>query len=115
MEAALHHGDFRPRPAFPAAVSDAAVAAAKAEFDRYVQLAADADAARKAHLAWCKERAYDYIAHGQLALAWASFVSDIGKEPSTAGHPGLLVGSQLLVGGLLDSPKRMRDFIDGFN
>ena len=70
---------------------------------------------REEHIAWCKERAFEYLDLGQVANAWGSFVSDMQKHPETRSHDGLMLGSQLFVGGHLSSVSEMRHFIEGFN
>jgi hypothetical protein len=67
------------------------------------------------HLAWCKERALAYVEQGDLVNAFASMASDMRKEPATHEHPGLQLGALLLVNGHLDTPAKMRDWIEGFN
>ena len=67
------------------------------------------------HLAWCKERALEYVDQGDLTNAFASMVSDMSKDPSTANNAGLHVGVLLMVNGHLDTPHKMRDWITGFN
>lgn len=39
--------------------------------------------ARDEHLAWCKERAFEYLVRGELADALASMMSDLAKHPET--------------------------------
>lgn len=70
---------------------------------------------RADHLAWCKERALAYCARNNLAEAWASFTSDMGKHPETAGHVGIQLGTMLLLGGHLRTPAEMCKHIEGFN
>ena len=70
---------------------------------------------RAEHLAWCKARALDLVEAGDLTQAFASMVSDLGKHMATVGHIGIALGSQLLYAGQLDSPSKMRHWIDGFN
>ncbi len=41
--------------------------------------------------------------------------SDLGKHPETAKHSAVQVGFMMLMGGQLDTPDAMRDFIKGFN
>lgn len=70
---------------------------------------------RAEHLAWCKERALQYVAAGDTRQAFASMVSDLRKHDGTADHAGMQLGGMLLLGGHLDAPEQMRDFIRGFN
>ena len=70
---------------------------------------------REEHMDWCKRRALEYADAGDPAEAYSSMVSDIGKHPETAGHSAIQLGAMLLFGGQLNTPKAMRDFIEGFN
>jgi hypothetical protein len=70
-------------------------------------------ATRAEHLAWCKERAFAYLDQGDVANAWASFVSDLRKHPQTAGHAGVELGFLQMLAGGLRTPTEMRDFIEG--
>lgn len=69
---------------------------------------------RAEHLAWCKQRALEYVDLGELADALVSMTSDLQKHPDTAGHGGLELGMMLLIGGHLDTPAKMRDHIRGY-
>jgi len=66
---------------------------------------------RQEHLAWCKQRANEYLDNGDVSGAFASFTSDITKHPET--QP--LVRVLSLGFAHMDSPADMRHFIDGFN
>lgn len=68
---------------------------------------------RAEHLAWCKERALAYVEAGDTQQAYASLASDLGKHEETIGHPAIQFGFLQLMGGLLDTPAKMRDFIEG--
>jgi len=70
---------------------------------------------RAEHLAWCKQRALEYVDAGQLTLAYTSMASDLGKHPQTAGHSAIQLGMMLLMGGQLSTASEMRNFIEGFN
>jgi len=70
---------------------------------------------RQNHLEWCKQRALEYVDQGDVNQAWASFLSDMGKEESTRDHEGLQLGNMLFVGGHLRTPQAMREHIEGFN
>lgn len=70
---------------------------------------------RAEHLQWCKDRAFEYIDAGDTRNAFASFVSDLGKHPETAGHPAIHVGMMQLMTGGLSTPGEMRTFIEGAN
>lgn len=66
-----------------------------------------------AHVAWCKQRALEYVDAGDLPNAFASLVSDLNKHPATAEHSAIELGAMLLFGGHLNTPHAMREFIEG--
>ena len=70
---------------------------------------------RKEHLQWCKDRAMEYVDKDDVANAFISMASDLGKHPETADHAGIKLGLMLRIAGELDTPIKMRDFIEGFN
>ena len=70
---------------------------------------------RAEHLAWCKQRALQYVEAGDVAQAYASMASDMGKHSETRDHPAILLGMQLMMIGDLSTPDKMRKFIEGFN
>lgn len=70
---------------------------------------------REEHLAWCKSRATEIAATGDLVGAYASMVSDLNKHPETEGHEAIQLGMMLQMGGHLSSIDEMSKFIDGFN
>lgn len=70
---------------------------------------------RSEHLQWCKDRALEYVALGDMSNAWASFTSDMGKHKETAEHSALSLGMMMLMGGHLDTVTEMTKFINGFN
>ncbi len=70
---------------------------------------------RAEHLAWCKQRALQYVEMGDVNQAFASMGSDLGKHPETAGHSAIQLGMMMLMGGHLSTPDKMREFINGFN
>jgi hypothetical protein len=70
---------------------------------------------RAQHLEWCKRRALEYVDAGDLDQAFASMGSDLGKHDDTCNHAGIQIGMLLLVQGHLDTPDKMRRFIEGFN
>jgi hypothetical protein len=70
---------------------------------------------REEHLAWCKQRALEYVDNGDLTQAYSSMASDLGKHPDTTGHSGIALGMMLMVGGQLSTAAEMRKFIEGFN
>lgn len=67
------------------------------------------------HLAFCKQRALEYIERNDLKGAFGSMLSDMQKHPGTTGHPALRLGMMLMVSNNLNTQKKMRDFIEGFN
>ncbi len=70
---------------------------------------------RNEHLQWCKNRALEYVDAGDLQQAFASMGSDLNKHPETAGHSGIKLGMGLMMIGDLNTPDKMRRFIEGFN
>ena len=70
---------------------------------------------REEHMAWCKQRALEYLKAGDDSQAFASMMSDLGKHPETAGHIGIELGTTLLISGNLSKPGQMREFLEGFN
>ena len=70
---------------------------------------------RTQHLQWCKDRAMEYVDMGDMKQAHASFLSDMGKHEETVRHPALILGFQMLMGGYLDHPHEMKEWINGFN
>jgi hypothetical protein len=70
---------------------------------------------RADHLAWCKTRALEYVEAGDLDSAFSSLASDLNKHPETKDHAAIQLGALLEFGGHLNTPKKMRDFIEGCN
>ena len=70
---------------------------------------------RVEHLAWCKQRALEYVDAGDIQQAFTSMASDLNKHPGTEGHSGIKLGMMMLMGGHLSKPAEMRSFIEGFN
>ena len=68
---------------------------------------------RAEHLEWCKTRALAYVERGDLHNAFTSLMSDLSKHPETEDHGALELGMMLMLGGLLNTSKDMRDFIEG--
>ena len=75
------------------------------------------DVTRQEHLQWCKDRALAFLDQSppDLANAFASISSDLGKHPKTKGHAGIMLGVMLTMGGHLDTCEEMRKHIEGFN
>ncbi len=70
---------------------------------------------RDEHLAWCKQRALEYVDAGDLDEAFASMLSDLGKHPETVTHSGKQLGIMLKMRGYLNTAAEMRKFIKDFN
>jgi hypothetical protein len=74
---------------------------------------------RAEHIAWCKQRALEYVDRGDLNQALASMLSDLGKHSETANHPaaGLALPMVMLPGSqsIVRNPAAMRKWIEGFN
>lgn len=70
---------------------------------------------RQEHLAWCKQRALEYVDSGDNTQAYASMTSDLNKHPETEGHGAISLGMALLMSGQLSTAEQMRKFIEGFN
>lgn len=70
---------------------------------------------RVEHLQWCKDRAMEYVAAGDLQQAFASFSSDMSKHPETATHTALRPGRQLFFSDNLNTKAKMKHWIEGFN
>lgn len=70
---------------------------------------------REEHLAWCKQRALEYVERGKFLDALASIGSDLDKHPETHGHAGIRLGMELWVAGHLRNTDEARKFIEGFN
>ena len=64
------------------------------------------------HLAWCKQRAREYLDHGDIAGAVASMLSDMNKHEETQVHP-MLQAYGLLVASRFDMIEA-KMFIEGF-
>ncbi len=70
---------------------------------------------RNEHLAWCKERALEYIKIGQPRNALNSMYSDLGKHKETEDHLAIRFGIILQMGGNLITSDQVKKFIEGFN
>jgi hypothetical protein len=57
----------------------------------------------------------EYVAPGDMASAFASMTSDLGKHEQTENHAGIQLGMMMLMGGRLSTAREMREFIEGFN
>jgi len=69
---------------------------------------------RSEHLTWCKQRAHEYLAHGDVVNAVTSMLSDMNKHPETRLESGTLamLGMVAIQSG---DEREARRFIDGFN
>lgn len=70
---------------------------------------------RAEHLAWCKQRALEYIDRGDTTNGLTSMFSDLEKHPETKGHKGSEIGFMLMMNGSLSSVADARRFVEGFN
>lgn len=68
---------------------------------------------RAEHLAWCKERALEYVVAGDLTGAVASMTSDLGKHPDTLASAELVV--LVMPDVMAGDARRVRDWVTGFN
>lgn len=71
---------------------------------------------RAEHIAWCKERALEYVDRGELSNAIASMLSDLRKHPETENHIGGALGAgMMLIPGWVSNATEIRKWIEGFN
>jgi hypothetical protein len=70
---------------------------------------------RAEHLAWCKKRAHEYLAQGDIKNAVASMLSDLSKHPETRLPEGSPLGTLGLMTVMSDDHHGAVRFIDGFN
>ncbi len=70
---------------------------------------------REDHLQWCKDRALEYVGMGELQNALTSMYSDLGKHEETKEHIGIELGIELQIMKQLNTPGKIRKFIEGFN
>jgi len=70
---------------------------------------------REEHLAWCKQRALEYVDAGDIRNAFTSMMSDLSKHAETEEHPAIMIGMMLIMIGDLNTAPKMRKFIEGFN
>jgi hypothetical protein len=67
---------------------------------------------RDDHLAWCKNRALEYLPHNPFQ-AMTSMISDLKKHPELEDHPGLLIVPMRY--GAHNDERAVRRWIEGFN
>lgn len=70
---------------------------------------------RAEHLAWCKQRALEFLDGGDKQQARMSMLSDLSKHEELSNHSGIKLGMLLLVNGYLHSDYEIRNWIEGFN
>lgn len=70
---------------------------------------------RQSHLEWCKKRAHEYLAKGDVQNAVASMMSDLKKHPKTEGSVGGILGMLGLQAAISNDVGEARRYIDGFN
>lgn len=72
---------------------------------------------RSEHLAWAKARALEILDDPAQpdGDAVTSFVSDLRKHGELEEHPALNLLLMSAIGGLLRTPKEVRNMIEGFN
>lgn len=69
------------------------------------------------HLAWCKERALEYVEKDSVSEAMASFASDMGKHPETQevfATMMVLSMAALMQDTTQGGTDNTRSFIEGF-
>lgn len=70
---------------------------------------------RDEHLAWCKQRALQYVDSGDLSGGLTSMLSDLRKHDETKEHSAIQLTDMLMLSGFLSSPADVRRHIEGFN
>ena len=72
---------------------------------------------RKDFLAWAKAQTLEYVDQGDFEQAWASLVSDLGKNPDVYDRsaPGVRLMIESGMAEIKRSPEAMRHWIEGFN
>jgi hypothetical protein len=67
---------------------------------------------REEHLEWCKERAREYLAEGDLLNAVASMASDMEKHPECGVNKFLVMAAMLHVANY--DTVSVRRWVEGF-
>jgi hypothetical protein len=67
---------------------------------------------REEHLEWCKQRAREYLQHGDVKNAVTSMLSDLGKHPQTKPNHHLALLGLLYIKD--DDVRGASRFIEGF-
>ena len=62
-----------------------------------------------------KKRALENIGRGDLQNAYGSMISDLSKHPETGKDIGIMLGMNLMINGHLNTPRKMTEYINGFN
>lgn len=73
---------------------------------------------RAEHIAWCKERAHEYVRQGDLVNAVASMASDMDQHPETASTATGAIATLTVMAGLQAAQgdhEAVIRYIDGFN
>jgi hypothetical protein len=70
---------------------------------------------RQSHLDWCKKRAHEYLARGDVQNAVASMMSDLRKHPETESSASGVLGQLGLITAMSGSIHDAQRYIDGFN
>lgn len=70
---------------------------------------------RDEHLAWCKERANEYLARGDIKNGVTSMLSDLQKHPETELKPDSPLGMLGMMAIMSHDPRDAKRFVDGFN
>jgi len=68
---------------------------------------------RKEHLAWCKQRALEYVEQGDLPQAVASMTSDLTQHRETAQSADLSIMG--MMEAMHGNTAGLRRWIEGFN
>jgi hypothetical protein len=66
-------------------------------------------------LAWCKQRAHEYLDRGEVANAVTSMLSDMNKHPETKLKEGSPLATLGLLACMSGDEREAARFIDGFN
>ena len=72
----------------------------------------DTTTTRADHIAWCKERALEYLDNGETKQALTSMISDVKKHPETEDHVGLKLVMPVLMS---NDAGDARNWIEGFS
>ncbi len=62
-----------------------------------------------------KARAFEYLDLGLESQALASLMSDLKANPETENHLGIMLASELVLAGSLNTLEKVKDFIGGLN